>query len=269
MYRILVALLLVGCAISHADMMIKTRTVSSDTEAAPNVQNPSEHREIRYRSGAMRREDSLGQGVKVIFSRTADCNTKTGFLIDPGAREYRSYRTVRFPTIAQLDEYRQKNPQNSVQVESKTIDTGERKTFFGQTAKHLITTTIRSADDENPGGEETIDGWYIEHEMPDTNCAPDYVRTETYYVVPTTLVDFPQIPHLHHTGPLPTGLAVKVIATRKILRKGLPSRTITVDETVEELSDSPLDPSLFEMPSGFRENPELLGGRSGSSPTGP
>jgi hypothetical protein len=35
-----------------------------------------------------------------------------------------------------------------------------------------------------------------------------------------------------------------------------------MEETVEELSDSPLSPSLFELPSNVRENPSLLGGGS-------
>lgn len=175
--RLFLTLFLLGyCAFGRADAVAKTRSVITDTGAAPNVQSPSEHREVRYRRGAMRRKDSLGDGTTAIISNIANCDTKTGFLIDPKAREYRTYKVVRFWPMAQLDDHLKKNPHDAVQIESKTIDTGERKMFFGHSAKHLITTTRRSPDEKDAGGEETIDGWYIKHEVPDNNCAPDFVR---------------------------------------------------------------------------------------------
>ena len=70
----------------------------------------------------------------------------------------------------------------------------------------------------------------------------------------------PQIAQFHHTGPVPSGLAVKLtVFTIKAARP--PDRILTTEETVEELSDSPLNPSLFELPPGFSENSHLLGGR--------
>jgi hypothetical protein len=190
----------------------------------------------------------------------------TGFLIDSKAGEYRNYKVIKFQPASQLDEYRKKNPRDVVEIESKTVDTGERKTFFGHSAKHLITTVRRPLDNNNPGGEETVDGWYIEHEMPDNNCAPDYVHTEPFYVFGAALVLPPQIAHFNHTGPVPTGLAVKLTVTNKIAGSNGKADTITrIEETVEELSDSPLSPSLFQLPAGLRENPNLLGGRPVSS----
>jgi hypothetical protein len=266
MRRLLIILFLVGyCALGHADTTVKTHSVDSDSGAPPNMQNPSENRDVRYRSGTMRRKDSLGDGETPLISNIANCDTKTGFLIDPKKREYETYKVVKFWTMSQLDDFRQKNPQDVVQIESKTIDTGQRKTFFGYPAKHFITTTRRSADQKSAGGEETIDGWYIDHETPDNNCAPDFVRTEPSYVVGTALVMFPQIAHVNHTGPVPTGLAVKLTLTHKVAgSKGSADRIMRTEETVEELSDSPLSPSLFGLPSGFRENPHLLGGQSSS-----
>ncbi|MGA7687555.1 MAG: hypothetical protein WCC32_14855 [Terriglobales bacterium] len=254
--------LLASCAVGRADTVVKTHSVITDTGAAPNVQSPSEHRDVRYRRGAMRRKDSLGDGEAALISNIANCDTKTGSLIDLKAREYRTYKVVRFWPIAQLDDYLQKNPHDAVQIESKTIETGERKMFFNHSAKHFITTTRRSPDEKDAGGEETIDGWYIEHEAPDNNCAPDFVRSEPYYVVGTALVMPPQIAQFHHTGPVPSGLAVKLTVIHKIKgSKGTPDRILTTEETVEELSDSPLNPSLFELPPGFSENSHLLGGR--------
>jgi hypothetical protein len=189
----------------------------------------------------------------------ANCEKKTGFVIDLRAHEYRNYKLVTFLSEGQRKEYLQKAGRTAVQVESKTVDTGERKVFLGHSAKHLITTTKRS--DANSGGrEETIDGWYIDHERPDRNCAPDFVRSEPYYLIGTALVYYPDVAELHHTGPLPTGMAVKLKLTEKLpaIKDGKPSRTTTIEETVEELSDSPLGPSLFELPSGLHENPQLF-----------
>jgi hypothetical protein len=170
---------------------------------------------------------------------------------------------VRFASEGQRGEYLKKTGKTAVQVESKTVDTGERKVFFGRSARHLITTTER-ADANSRGGEEIFDGWYIDHELPDRKCAPDFVRSEPYYVIGSALVDYPDIAQFHHTGPLPTGLAVMAKFTSKLAatKNGTPGRTITIDKTVEELSDSPLSPSLFGLPTGVHENPEFFRGHS-------
>ncbi len=207
----------------------------------------------------------MGDGTKVFLSTIVNCDTRVGFFIDFSAKEYQNHKVVKFASIAELDDYQRKNPQDVVQIESKTVDTGERKTFFGRSAKHLITTTRRSADEKSAGGEETVDGWYIEHETPDENCAPDFVHTEPFYVIGTALVRFPQIARFNHTGPVPAGLAVKRTVTHKVARsKGSADRILRTEETVEELSDSPLNPSLFELPPGFEENPHLLRGQPSS-----
>jgi len=207
----------------------------------------------------MRRKDSLESGTMASFSDIANCDTRTGYLIDLVAHEYQNYKLVKFWTMAELEGYLQKNSQDAVQIESTTVDTGERQMFFGRSAKHFITTTRRPPDKNNPGGEETIDAWYIDHEPPDKNCAPEYVRTEPYYVIGTALVLYPQLARFHHTGPVPAGLKVKVIYIHRVTgTKNSPDRILTLEETVEELSDSPLNPSLFELPAGFHENPHLL-----------
>ena len=240
--------------------MIKTKTVTTDSDPNPNVENPSVTRKIQYRHEMMRREDSFGFAITASLSAIVNCETGTGFLIDPRAREYRNYKLGRFASEAQRAEYLQKAGKTAVQVDSKTVDTGERKVFFGQPAKHLITTTRRADANSDTGGEDIVDGWYIDHELPDRNCAPDFVRSEPYYLIANTLVDYPDMAQIHHTGPLPTGLAVKLKFIGKLAaaKNATASRTITVEETVEELSDSPLNPSLFQLPNGLRENPKLF-----------
>jgi hypothetical protein len=265
--RLLLIALLSGCsALCRPDSMVKTKTVITDSDKNPNIENPNVTRTVHYRHGIMRREDSLGAVTTPSIVDIANCETKTGFLIDLNAHEYRNYKVVIFKSEAQRGEYLKKTGKTAVQVDSETVDTGERKVFFGHSAKHLIT-TIKRADANNRGGEETFDSWYIDHEPPDHNCAPDFVRSEPYYVIGSALVDYPDVAQFHHTGPLPTGLAVKSKFTSKLAanKDGTPGRTITVEKTVEDLSDSLLSPSLFERPDGLHENPQLFRGHPISS----
>jgi len=250
--------------ICKADMTEKVRKVIADSKPSPNAQNPVALRSVYYRREGMRRKDSLREDGTPSISSIANCETGTGFLIDMSAGEYRSYEVTKFISANQIPEYVQKHPQNVVQVESRTIETGERKTFFGHEAKHFIT-TIKPAGNEN-GGEEVTDGWYIDHERPDNNCSPEFTRRDPFYVIGTMLSTYPKVAQFHHSGPLPTGLAVKVTRTIKFAGNGnsTPARTLTSEEIVEDLSDSPLSPSLFQLPSGLRENSKLLRGQPSS-----
>ncbi len=237
--------------------MIKTQTVITDSDSDPNVEARSVTRAIQYRQGTMRRREATS------IVDIANCETRTGFLVDLDRREYRNYKVVTFASEAQRGEYLQKTGKTAIQVESKTVDTGDRKVFFGYPARHLITTTRRADANADAGGEEILDGWYIDHELIDRSCAPDFVRTEPYYLTGSAVVDYPDIAQIHHTGPLPTGLAVKLKFISKLgTKKSAVNRTITVEETIEELSDSPLSPSLFQLPNGLHENPELLRGHT-------
>jgi hypothetical protein len=248
------ALLSGSSILCRADTMMKTQTVITDSDPSPNVVNPNITRKIQYRLGMMRREDSAS------IAEMANCETRAGYLVDLDAHEYRNYKLVSFASETQRREYLQRTGKTAVQVDSKTVDTGERKVFFGYPARHLITTTKRIVANSDNGGEEIFDGWYIDHELPDRDCAPDFVRTEPYYVIGTALVDYPDVAQFNHTGPLPTGLAVKSKFISKLARtkKATVSRTITIEKTVEELSDSPLSPSLFQLPNGLHENPQLF-----------
>jgi len=255
--------LLASPALCQADMKITIRTVYTETPAHAQVAEPLVS--IYYRGGGMRRKDHASGDVMPSLASLANCATKTGFLIDMGSREYRSYNVPKSPTAADLHEYVQKNPDNPyhiafVQVESRTVDTGERKTFFGLEARHFITTTTRAPAESGAGGEDIIDGWYIDHDQADYNCAPESVRAEPNYVVPTLLAEPTEFPEFHHTGPLPMGLAVKETRTVHFnaVEGGKAARTLIFEKTVEELSDSPLKPSTFELPAGLKENPQLF-----------
>jgi hypothetical protein len=243
---------------------VKINTVITDSRSYPNAQDPDVLKAVEYRSGNMRRKDSLEpNGVTVSISQITNCGSRIGYLVDMDSREYRTFKVVRFAPIEELQEYMRKNPRSIVPVESKTIDTGDRKTFFGHPAKHFITTTKPIASGNNKRDEEIIDGWYIDHEPMGNQCEPDYAHTEPFYALGTSLAMPPEIAEFHHSGPIPSGLAVKLtITTRKFEADKASDRTITLERTVNELSDAPISSSVFEVPSGFHENPQLLRGKS-------
>ena len=240
---------------SFGDTTVKTSTIV--TEGGQRHQGT---RYVYYRRGAMRRRESVDSKGTPSIATIANCETRSGFFIDLNAREYRTYKVVNFLSDAQLAEYLKQHPSNAVPVESSTVDTGERKTFFGHSAKHFITTIKRAPSKGNGGGEESIDGWYIDHERPDNNCAPDYTANQLSYLLPTGLVTYPDVPQFHHTGPLPSGLAIKLVHTIKFAGSegNASDQPFTTEENVEDLVDAPVQPSLFELPSGFHENPQLF-----------
>jgi hypothetical protein len=55
-------------------------------------------------------------------------------------------------------------------------------------------------------------------------------------------------------------LSVQVIDTIKWTgeKYGATGKTMKSERIVESILDSPLDPKTFDVPTGFRENPELL-----------
>ena len=190
---LIVCALLMTSPLCQADMKATIRSVITETPAPPtNVQNPMIHHTVYYRSGAMRRKEEAGGSKSPSLSSIANCKTRTGFLVFMLGREYRGYELPKPRTAAEVHEYLLKNPENPyhitlVPVESRTVDTGERKTFFGFEAKHLITTTRLASSGNGRDAEETIDGWYIDHEQQDFGCAPDSVQAEASHVIGTLL----------------------------------------------------------------------------------
>src|ERR1700756_2072512 len=216
----------------HADTTIKKHTVVTDSKLPASVEKTADFVEILYRKGALRKSEHPNASTMNI----ANCDTRTGSLIDLKAHEYKTYKVVKYSPTARFEEYINKNPKYAVDIESTTVDAGEQKMFFGYSAKHFITTNKKAPDKNDSAREVIIDAWYIDHELPDDHCDPEYVRTEPFYVLGAVLVMPPQIPRLHHTGPVPTGLPVKTTATYKILgTNGAPEETITTIETIEEI----------------------------------
>jgi len=125
-----------------------------------------------------------------------------------------------------------------ITIDRAVTETGEHRTFFGRTARHLITHERGSQSD----GETVIDGWYIDVDgLPST-------RREAVLMLGNQ-AQGPPVFKVNQTGPKPTGLAV-------LLRTN--STHLETTSEVTELQEGRLPDDLFNPPTDF--------GRAFSSP---
>src|SRR4029077_18854983 len=105
MLRLTTFLLILSIA-CHADTTIKKHTVVTDSKSPANVEKSSDFEEILYRKGALRKSEYPNTSITDI----ANCDTRTGFLIDLKANAYKTYKVVKYTPTAQIEEYANKNP---------------------------------------------------------------------------------------------------------------------------------------------------------------
>lgn len=225
------------------------------TPARPNEENPTVIRHVYYVRATIRRIDTLDGNGKITFTKINNCANRSGIILDQSRREYRNVKLPRLWSAQQLRDYVEKHPADAVRIDSRTVYTGEKKVILGLTARHFITTVTRPTKN-GIDGSETIDGWYVEHEQ--LECQNEFGLAPE--LSGAMLVTYPELPDTHHVGPIPAGLAVRVTDTIRWTggKYDASGRTLKSERTVESISDAHLDPKIFEIPAGFRENPELL-----------
>jgi len=235
----------IGClltmtGIASADTKIKSR----QTSGGQTYENTSYIKGKRQRS-----ETNNGQMVMI-----QQCDLRRNIQIMPAAKAY---------MIQPYDEPSTTTPTNPgatspaapstkggvVTSIVTTRDTGERKQMFGYTARHIITTMeMKSSPDacSNVNNKMEIDGWYI-----DAAFALDCDSNRAYTA------------HMPHAGggcrdryeTKTIGLAKKGFPvwekTTMIGPNGMDSFSTTNE--VIEFSQATLDPSLFDVPDGYRE----------------
>jgi hypothetical protein len=99
MSRLTTFLLILGIA-CHADTTIKKHTAVTDSKSPANVEKSSDFEEILYRKGALRKMENPNASITDI----ANCDTRTGFLIDLKANEYKTYKVAKHPPTVQVEE---------------------------------------------------------------------------------------------------------------------------------------------------------------------
>jgi hypothetical protein len=185
------------------------------------------------------------------------CDLGRSFGLNTKAQEY-SQKDYPPKPLALIDSDRDTSTLPAIRAETTTVDTGERKEIFGQTARHVITTTksTLTSDTKSEQSVSVKDGWYIDYD-PRISCEP---------VVETKLNSFGWI--MFGGGLMKTSRAENIFV-------GQPERGLFVEGSknsgtaaikgsngvnvilsngvqVTEFYRGPVDPSLFDVPTGFR-----------------
>jgi hypothetical protein len=162
-------------ALLSADWKIVTRTGDSTL--------------TEYFKGSLRRTDSSPTYTTVMDSEhRRQVNWRN---------DLRQYEIVEWPPEVQPKSL----PGTVIKIERRTSDVGERKQFFGRTARHLVSRVTRS-----DGPQTVIDGWYIEA----AGLPKGKSGSGGYFAVLTLAVAGQRPPRieLEQVGPAPEGLAV-------------------------------------------------------------
>jgi hypothetical protein len=195
------------------------------------------------------------------------CDLKQAFYLNLDDRQYTAGPLQTFPTreemlvraaiSGQLAGAPQREP--TVLVETETVDTGERKEYFGHTARHVVTTrrVIPLAGAKRRADTTVTDGWYIDLDS-HISCEPSWrsARSGHGFLTATIKGEAGDVPTFKDIGEPERGFAVA--------SKGTTSGTITSPDgstrqqvstwetEVTELSTAAIDPAFFELPLGFK-----------------
>jgi hypothetical protein len=140
----------------------------------------------------------------------------------------------------------------------KTEDTGESREFFGRKARHMITHFQETRG--NTTTEVTQDGWYIGLRWPAHKCP--IVRYSRANAAGPTVSYGTNSVVFAHTGPMPDGPAVEFVESYTTRTVNAAGHEIEIKGSaameILELSEAPLDPSLFAPPRDFKRVRMLL-----------
>ena len=159
--------------------------------------------------------------------------------------DLRQYAIVEWPPGSPSD----LPPDGIITIERNTSDTGQRKQFFGRTARRLVT---RVTGSDRP--ETTIDGWYVDAPgLPKwkSGSAGSFAVLTSYVIKGGQRLGPPRI-EVKQTGPVPAGIPVWQKTTSSIVVAGGPPRNYESVTEVSELTENPLADNLFQPPAGYQ-----------------
>ncbi len=145
----------------------------------------------------------------------------------------------------------------TVREETTTVETGERKDFFGHEARHVITTWKKTplAGSHLEPQDSVTDGWYIDLDT-SISCESRWQsrnvgRRHEYCAVGGERYE------IIDDGIRVMGFAIE---RRRTSRSTVTAsdgtkrpNVYTSEEKITEFYEGPLDPALFEVPGSFRE----------------
>jgi len=189
------------------------------------------------------------------------CDTNMLYTLDPAKREYTEsplpLHNGTSPTITSSAKKDEGSP--NLIIDTRTVDTGETKSAFGHSAHHYVTTTTVTPSPElnEEPSETVVDAWYLD--MPDVRTC-DPVSPRPNGLVTGFVGDrrsMPSVrPEFKYSGPEPQGMVLSETRTTNwihILATGEQQKNEQVISTqIMEMVEVPVDPTLFEVPPGFK-----------------
>ena len=196
------------------------------------------------------------------------CDLGKSYLLHPKTEEYSSspYPPKRStPEATQLAVEKSDTGETlkpTLRIETTTVDTGERKEMFGYVARQVITTrkqTPLDGSDSQPS-QSVTEGWYIDIDL-SISCDPKPGSKRSGFLSSRAAVgDKPMPidrPEFVDIGVRETGLPLKETRTSPMtttFSDGTMAISAHSDESeVTVLEKGPLDPALFEVPSGYKQ----------------
>jgi len=233
------------------DLMIKTSLISGDGLWQVNT--------TLYLKGARQRTESVMEQARADATNAVmiqQCDEKRGFYLNERDKLYNSYKIEEW--MERLKKSRPvpltqvSGPEVTVTIDS--VDTGERRQFQHYTARHVkVKTQVEpSPGASTPASVEQTDGWYVD--LPGLGCQEPTlgfgilrgtVQAKGVATLGSSIrQDRVQIKWL---GKAPRGYPIEVTT----LKTEAGNKTISKEELLE-ISEAPLNPSLFDLPAGYR-----------------
>lgn len=252
--------LILSACLNASDLKIKSLVTftykTADTYKSSESTKSSQHEETIYVQGSRERRDykvpDTADAHQPHTAEITNCQTLSSYHIDFNTRKFAEIKLSPFSPAKQIHAFtRQEEEWSKKRYSIHTVDTGEKKTIFGLTVSHIITSVhgIGSRD----LSEATIDGWYSS--LPQPGCRPDYLLQGDGAELRVSFLTAKASQNVY-TGFVPPGFAVEeTITTRSRFQKhGRHGEVLTVMENkVTELSQEPLDPALFSVPEGLEK----------------
>jgi hypothetical protein len=244
---------------NFSDLAIKTRRTSGDWLSQVNT---------LYLKGARQRTETVIEKMAgahainwVLIQR---CDEKRVFNLNERDKLY-AYSEIKDWS----EQLRQARPVNLTQTSGvevmmtiDSIDTGERRQFEHYTARH-VKVKIRfepSPGASTPASVEETDGWYID--LPGLGCQEQASSGFGFARLSVSTGNRQDRLQIKWLGKAPRGYPIE--ETSLITEAG--NKTISKVELME-ISEAPLNPSIFELPAGYRR--ALQTGNGGADLTKP
>jgi hypothetical protein len=233
------------------DLMIKTRRTSGDWQSP--VKTMLYVKGARQRTETVIEERAQTDGIGATIQQ---CDERRGFQLNERDKLYAPFKiedwSERLKKSGPVPLTHMSGAEVTVTIDS--IDTGERRQFQHYTARHI---TVKTRVEPSPGAStpasvEETDGWYID--LPGLGCQGQTLGVGFVHVTVQTTnfatlgsanrQDRLQIKWL---GKAPRGYPIEVTT----LTTGAGNKTISKVELLE-ISEAPLNSSLFDLPAGYR-----------------